>query len=374
MSHEIKLYGPIGGFFGFTADELIAQIPDNAKEVTLRIHSPGGSVGEGLAIYHALRDHPAQIRTIVDGYAASSASFVMLAGDVREVHRNSIVFVHKAHTGMEGNADELRKAADGLDVHDEAILDIYNQRTGMALEDLTEMMKETAFFRGVDAVENGFATAVIDNPEANAQIAAMLTFEGLAAGAKEGTSMKTRKVIEAENKDLTGQVEAIRQERDESIEAARAELNTVKGEMQAQIDELTASDVTKAESITALESKVEEVEALVVDATEEAEATKAELATVQGALEKAEAALANPALADASLKDADGKNIPAAQIDAEADAAEKAAQEAAEDDKPKNILEQFEAMEQGADRTAFWADNKREILKLYETRGNEEDV
>jgi len=365
MSHEIKLYGPIGGFFGFTAEEILADIPDDAKEITLRIHSPGGSVGEGLAIYHGLRDHPAKVRTIVDGYAASSASFVMLAGDEREVHRNSIVFVHQAHTEAQGNADELRRTADGLDVHDDAIRDIYNQRTGLDDAELRTMMSDTAFFRGVDAKEKGFATAVIDDPEANAQIAAMLTFEGLAAGAKEGTQMRTRKEIEADNKDLKTKVDEIAAERDESILAARTELETVKGEMQGQIDELTKAAAEKAESITALESEVEEVEALIVDATEESEASKAELATAQTALEKAEAALKNPAVADASLQDADADAIPQADVDAEADQAEQDAK-AADKVEPGNVYEQYEAMESGPERKAFLAANRPAILAIMD--------
>ena len=43
------------------------------KEVTVMINSPGGSVIDGLAMYDAMRNHNADIKTVVSGMAASMA-------------------------------------------------------------------------------------------------------------------------------------------------------------------------------------------------------------------------------------------------------------------------------------------------------------
>jgi len=361
MAHEIKLYGPIGGMFGFTADELLANIPQDAKEITLRIHSPGGSVGEGLAIYHALRDHQAAVTTIVDGYAASSASFVMLAGDVRQVHRNSIVFVHNPWTLAEGNADELRQVAEGLDVHRDAILDIYQQRTGMAADELREMMDTTAFFRGVDAAENGFATAVIDDAEAEMQVAAMLKFDRMAADAKQEiagmSKQKTRKEIEQELTDVQAQVAAL-ESGVEVVAAAHGEaLAAVTEERDtavAQVAELTESHATLSAQVCELTARIEELSADVVVAQTEAE--------------KAKAALQSPAVADASL--APTNILPPEASDAEAEAAEKAAVEAMEAAKKEKSIsphyDEFTALKESGNRRAaaqYYQDNKEEINK-----------
>ncbi|MBU0706704.1 ATP-dependent Clp protease proteolytic subunit [Patescibacteria group bacterium] len=380
MNHEIRLYGPIGGFFGYTAEELLAGIPADAKEITVRIHSPGGSVGEGLAIYHALRDHTAKVRTIVDGYAASSASIVMLAGDIREVHRNSIVFVHQAHTATEGNADELRRTADGLDVHDAAILDIYAQRTGMDREELREMMADTAFFRGEDAKDNGFATAVIDDPQAEAQIAAMLNFEGVAAQAKEGIEMLTAKEARGKVASLTEElnaqgaiVEQIKQESVDALAEAKADAEAV---LAAEVEARTALEL----EITALKADAEAVKG-------ELESVRAELATaaeaqtsltvtvgeLQGQVAEKNAtitaqktALASPAYQDAKM--AAAAEAKQTAIDAEAEAAEKAAEAETEQSAPRDIAEEYERIEDLTERRAFYAKNKRQILAALESR------
>ena len=53
-----------------------------------------------------------------------------------------MVFVHNPWMLAEGNAAELRKAADSLDVHAEAIKDIYMQRTDMSADELQDMMDD----------------------------------------------------------------------------------------------------------------------------------------------------------------------------------------------------------------------------------------
>jgi ATP-dependent protease ClpP protease subunit len=371
MKNEIRLYGPIGGW-GITAEEIIDQIPEGAKEVTVRIHSPGGSVGEGIAIYHALRDNAAKVTTVVDGYAASSASFVMLAGDERKVHRNSIVFVHNPWTMAEGNADELRKIADGLDVHAQAILDIYKTHTGLDEGELKDMMDETAFFRGVDAIDNGFATGIIDDAEEEAQVAAMLKFESMAAKQEKEvmSKQKTRKDIEqeldsvqstlgAEIEAKTVEIEALRSEHEEALKAKDEEQEAIKAEL-----------VEVKGLIEGFEAKIAEVEAAHAELAEQHETLKAEAESQGAELAKAQAALKNPAVADAVLEEAN--EVAKVQIDAAADEAEMKAIEATVEQEPKDELEAYERMDAGAERTKYWDENKRKILALIEKRAEGE--
>jgi len=378
MTHEIRLYGPIGGFFGFTADEIMAGIPNDATEITLRVHSPGGSVGEGLALYHALRDHNARVRTIVDGYAASAASFLMLAGDDREVHRNSIIFLHNPFTVTQGTADDLRRAANGLDVHAAAILDIYKQRTGMDEGELREMMEETAFFRGEQAKENGFATAVIDDPEAEAQIAAMLDFEGMAAKAKEDavSKQKTRNEMnlaaQAQTEQiaaLEGKVKEAEAKAAEHEQAIEAKAEAVRVEIQAKLDESLAAVAARDAEVAGLTERVTDMEAASAESATQIEtilAAKAVAvalaATEKARADKAEQALQNPAFADAALASTTG--LPAPYADAEADAAEASAREAAEEQDDAPHYAKYSAlMAAGQARQArsYWREHAKEI-------------
>ncbi|EPA7245822.1 head maturation protease, ClpP-related [Escherichia coli O9,30:H25] len=79
---EISIYEEIGGF-GITAKQFAEDLKalGDVSHIDLRIHSPGGDVFEGIAIYNLLRNHPAEITVYIDGVAASMASVVAMAGD-----------------------------------------------------------------------------------------------------------------------------------------------------------------------------------------------------------------------------------------------------------------------------------------------------
>ncbi|MBU5386934.1 Clp protease ClpP, partial [Citrobacter cronae] len=78
----VTLYDEIGGF-GITARDFAEELSTlgRVSQIDLHIHSPGGDVFEGLAIYNLLKNHPARIVVTVDGVAASMASVIAMAGD-----------------------------------------------------------------------------------------------------------------------------------------------------------------------------------------------------------------------------------------------------------------------------------------------------
>ena len=372
MKANIKLYGVIGDW-GMTAADIIAQLPADAKEIVVNIHSAGGSVGEALAIYHALRDHQAKVTTVVDGYAASSASFIMLAGDERLVHRNSIVFVHNPWTWAAGNADDLRKYAEDLDVHRDAILDIYHTRTGMAAEDISDMMDDEMYFRGVDAVDYGFATSIIDDEKSEKAVAALIKFDQVLAQITEGnvSRQKTRKEIEAEHGKVVADLADVQAKLAE-IEALRvSEVEAVKAEMVQAIAERDEQiDIIKAER-DELCGKIAEASAMQEELSRDFSDVCAKLSERNEQIESLKQKLENPAFADASLVDSQAAIV--AQADAEADAAEAKASDSANVEEPMNELEAYEAMDAGEARRKFWADNRRKILSLMNKREKGEE-
>lgn len=68
-----------------TANGVIAQLidldaDDQDREITLRINSPGGSFGAMLAIYDAIRNVRAAVRTVCFGRAEADAAVLLAAG------------------------------------------------------------------------------------------------------------------------------------------------------------------------------------------------------------------------------------------------------------------------------------------------------
>jgi len=94
---EVMLYDEIGGWYGATADQFIADLRGvTSPNLRVRINSPGGSVFEGIAIANALRSHPANVVMQVDGIAASIASVIAMAGDRVEMAPNTMLMIHEA--------------------------------------------------------------------------------------------------------------------------------------------------------------------------------------------------------------------------------------------------------------------------------------
>ena len=70
------------------------QALGDVREIDLHINSPGGNVFAGIAIYTALRSHPATITAYVDGVAASIASVIMTGADNVLISDAGMIMIH----------------------------------------------------------------------------------------------------------------------------------------------------------------------------------------------------------------------------------------------------------------------------------------
>lgn len=155
---EVMLYDEVGGWFGATADQFIADLRGvTSPRLRLRINSPGGSVFEGIAIANALRAHPADVTVQVDGIAASIASVIAMAGDRIEMAPNSMLMIHDASGVCLGNAADMEEMAELLDLISDNIADAYAARAGGSREQWREAMRAETWYLPEDAVAAGLA-------------------------------------------------------------------------------------------------------------------------------------------------------------------------------------------------------------------------
>ena len=163
---EVMIYDEIGGWFGSTADELIAELKGiTAPRMRVRINSPGGSVFEGIAIANALRAHPANVTVQVDAVAASIASVIAMAGDRIEMAPNSMMMIHDASGLCLGNAADMEEMAELLDLISDNIADAYAQRAGGTRDEWRARMRAETWYLPEDAVENGLADEALQAPK-----------------------------------------------------------------------------------------------------------------------------------------------------------------------------------------------------------------
>lgn len=172
---EVFIYDHIGEF-GVTADDFVREFSDiHANKITVRINSPGGEVWDALAIYNAIRRHKADVTTIVDGVAASAASFVAMAGDHVLMAPHAQLLIHDAHGLTVGNAADMREMATMLDKMSDNIAAVYAEHTGGSIEEWRERMKVEMLISDVEAVELGLADEIDGGDEVKAQAAVTIT-------------------------------------------------------------------------------------------------------------------------------------------------------------------------------------------------------
>lgn len=144
----------------YNLSKQLAELED-VDEIDVHINSYGGEVAEGIAIYNALKNHKAKVRTVCDGFACSIASVIFMAGDERAMNEASLLMIHNAWMHTSGNSEELRKDADDLDVITDVSKGIYLASTDLSEEELAEWMDAETFIDSETALARGFATEVI---------------------------------------------------------------------------------------------------------------------------------------------------------------------------------------------------------------------
>lgn len=158
---EIFLYDVIGGW-GITAQQFVSDCKEagvfEASAVDLHIHSPGGDVMQGFAIFNTLSRLKAKLDIWVDGVAASMASMIVcLPGATVHMPENAWLMVHKPWGGIAGDSDDMRDYAAWLDRNEALMLSAYMNKTGLGQEELEAMLKAETWLTGAEAVEKGFA-------------------------------------------------------------------------------------------------------------------------------------------------------------------------------------------------------------------------
>lgn len=175
---DIYIYGDIVSWPWLESDvssyNLAKEIEGlEVDTINVYINSYGGEVAEGLAIYNALRRHKAKVRTVCDGFACSAASVVFMAGDERVMSNASLLMIHNAWILTWGDMNQLRKDADDLETINAAAIQAYMNHINISEEELQAMLDAETWISAADALEMGFATAVV-NPASTDKAAASL--------------------------------------------------------------------------------------------------------------------------------------------------------------------------------------------------------
>ena len=156
---ELWLYDEIG-YWGVAAKDVATLLePFAGERVTVRVNSPGGEVFDGIAILNLLRHHDGGVDVVVDGLAASAASFIAMAGQTITMRPNSRMMIHDAIGFAYGNAADMLELASLLDDLSQNIAEVYAARSGGDPAAFRELMLAETWLSPAQAVDLGLADA-----------------------------------------------------------------------------------------------------------------------------------------------------------------------------------------------------------------------
>lgn len=170
---EILIYSHIGKQWSDDTDavdakqfvEALGKLTKGKGDIHVRINSPGGDVGAGMAIYNALRKVKDRVVCTVEGVAYSMASIVALAGRETRMAETGQFMVHNPSTMAYGGAKDLKQALGALETARAVLVKAYATKTGKTAEAIGELMDDTTFMTADEAKDFGFVDTIVDGDD-----------------------------------------------------------------------------------------------------------------------------------------------------------------------------------------------------------------
>lgn len=264
---EILLIGNIGSIFGrVTAEGFIGELKEAetaAPDIDIHLHTKGGDVPDGIAIFNAIKSSTARITIYIDGYAASMGAVIALAGSKVKMSRYARIMTHCVSGVAAGGAADLRRMADLMDSLNGTFAQMIAERTGLSEQQAqakylkpgvdTYLTADQALAAGlIDEIYDGPITediltdSNINNPETAARLDAKIC--AVLAGTNNVQNMDSKIVAQAlglgekaSDADIQAALEANKNE------AARAKAETAQVRAEKEKLETTLREKEKAE-------------------------------------------------------------------------------------------------------------------------------
>ena len=135
----------------------------NHNDISLYINSPGGSVTAGMAIYDTMNFIKSDVSTICLGMAASMAAVLLSSGTKGKRYGlpNSEVMIHQPLGGAQGQATEIKIAAERILKMRDKLNKLLANNTGKDIKDIEYDTERDYFLSSEESVKYGLIDKII---------------------------------------------------------------------------------------------------------------------------------------------------------------------------------------------------------------------
>ena len=160
-------------FIGSVVDDLVAnlviaqmlflQMEDANKDINVYVHSPGGSVTAGLAIYDTMQFVKPDVATFCIGQASSMGALLLCAGTKGKRYSlpHARIMIHQPWGGVQGAASDISIQAKEILQLKDRINELLAQHTGRPLDKIQADTDRDFFMSADEAKEYGLIDEVI---------------------------------------------------------------------------------------------------------------------------------------------------------------------------------------------------------------------
>lgn len=174
-SADLYIYGAIlseeDKWFGSSTDVILGNFKEdldsigNVKDLKMYINSPGGDVFAAstmVSMLNRVKEKGTTITSYVDGLSASAASFLMMVADEIKLYKNSVVMVHKPMSYAYGNANEMQKTIEALDmIEDNVMIPLYMKKAKAEENEIKQLIDDETWLSADDMLKY-FDVTVLD--------------------------------------------------------------------------------------------------------------------------------------------------------------------------------------------------------------------
>jgi len=149
------------------AQMLFLRMEDPKKDINLYIHSPGGMVSAGLAIYDTMQHLPCDVNTWCIGMSASMGALLLASGTKGKRHAlpNSRIMIHQPSGGIGGTSEDIRIQAKEMLYLKQRLNEILADHTGQTVERIAKDSERDYYMSPEEAMEYGLVDQVVSPQE-----------------------------------------------------------------------------------------------------------------------------------------------------------------------------------------------------------------
>ena len=147
------------------AQFLFLEAEDPEKEISFYVHSPGGSVTAGLAIYDAMQYIKPPVATYCLGLAASMGALLLAGGHKNKRYSmpHARIMIHQPMGGFQGQASDIDIQAKEILLLKKKINEILMLHTGQSYESIEKDTERDYYMSGEQAKKYGLIDHVVEH-------------------------------------------------------------------------------------------------------------------------------------------------------------------------------------------------------------------